>query len=167
MVCTRKKDYGEPPSKKRKQVTSSRQQSTPAHEDVVEIRDEPKAKHIGSQDSCTEFTLFPLLPTELRFMIWEDCINLKPQLVLVKPKPVKKHEMKRPAQLPRAVMSYPVLQLLSVNKESRDYVVRHYTLRFLPQNSMTYRLSNGRNTQLGYSLSQLENPDQSLTSTLM
>lgn len=108
MVCTRKKDYGDPPLPKKRAVCDASAQ--------VGAFADTQTK----QRPCREFTLFPKLPCELRLMIWEA--SMKPRLIAVGPKGRGR---------PRSEHSKRILPaLLSVNKDSRYCALRHYTLRF-------------------------------------
>ncbi|KAL1857422.1 hypothetical protein Daus18300_010395 [Diaporthe australafricana] len=103
MVSTRKKDYGEAPLKQR---------PTAATQQVVMMTHEP--------GPCSEFTLFPKLPGELRGMIWNE--SMTPRLVVVEPSGM---EHKRGAKYSKTLPAQ-----LRVDSDSRFWALRRYNLRF-------------------------------------
>lgn len=130
MVCTRKKDYGEPPLRLRQPAP------TPLHAimkpDAAAVagndnQDESKEPHTDKKEPYSEFTLFSKLPCELRLEVWKH--SMAPRLVVVAPKTLGERRL----QYSRKML--PVQ--FSVNSEARECALRRYNLRFTIRISAT------------------------------
>ncbi|KAH8753527.1 hypothetical protein F5883DRAFT_650873 [Diaporthe sp. PMI_573] len=127
MVCTRKKDYGEPPPPKQRRPRATQQDAITKPDAAAAVgdanQDESKTSksHTDQQGPYTEFPSFSKLPCELCLMIWEE--SMTPRLVAVGPKAIGGRRL---IQHIRSMLP----SQLSVNSESRHAALDHYKMRF-------------------------------------
>lgn len=130
MVCTRKKDYGEPPPKLRQPAPTPRDAIMKPDAAAVaggDHQDESKKPHTDEKKPYSEFTFFSKLPCELRVEVWK--YSMAPRLVVVAPKTLGERRL----QFSRNMLPAQ----FSVNSESRECALRRYNLRFTIKASVT------------------------------